>query len=53
MHGAVLQQVCPEVCATYDMDKDAAARVRRHFLRYVGENGLVMAGMHLPVPAFD
>ena len=53
MHGAALQQVRPEVCATYDKDKEAAARVRRHFLRYAGENGLVMAGMHLPVPAFD
>ena len=53
MHGAALQKVHPEVCATFDMDKEAAIRVRRHFIHYARENGLTMAGMHLPVPAFD
>ncbi len=53
MHGAALQKVHPEVCATFDMDKEAAIRVRRHFIHYAQENGLTMAGMHLPVPAFD
>ena len=53
MHGAALQKVHPEVCATFDMDKEAAIGARRRFIRYAEENGLTMAGMHLPVPAFD
>lgn len=53
MHGAALQKVHPEVCATFDMDKEAAIGARRRFIRYAEANGLTMAGMHLPVPAFD
>ena len=53
MHGAALQKVHPEVCATFDMDKEAAVGARRRFIRYAEEDGLTMAGMHLPVPAFD
>lgn len=53
MHGAALQKVHPEVCATFDMDKEAAIGARRRFIRYAEEDGLTMAGMHLPVPAFD
>lgn len=53
MHGAALQKVHPEVCATFDMDEEAAIGARRRFIRYAEEDGLTMAGMHLPVPAFD
>ena len=53
MHGAALQKVHPEVCATFDMDKEAAIGARRRFIRYAEEDGLTMVGMHLPVPAFD
>lgn len=52
MHGAVLQLKYPDVCAAYDMDKAGAVKSRKHYVRYFRENGLVMAGMHLPVPAF-
>ena len=52
MHGAALQAGHPEICATYDMDKENAIKSRKTYLQYARENGLVMAGMHLPVPAF-
>lgn len=52
IHGAALQLEHPEICASYDMDKDAAVKSRKHFLQYAKENGLTMAGMHLPPPGF-
>lgn len=52
MHGAALQLKYPEICATYDMDKSGAVKSRKHYVQYARENGLMMAGMHLPVPAF-
>lgn len=52
IHGAALQLEHPEICATYDMDKESAVASRKHFLRYAKDNGLTMAGMHLPSPAF-
>nr|WP_320948395.1 MBL fold metallo-hydrolase [Bacteroides intestinalis] len=52
IHGAALQLEHPDICASYDMDKDAAVRSRKHFLRYAKDNGLTMAGMHLPPPGF-
>ena len=36
----------------YDMDKQEAIKTRKKLLQYARENGLVIAGMHLPVPAF-
>lgn len=52
IHGAALQLEHPEYCASYDMDKETAVKTRKHFLQYAKENGLTMAGMHLPPPAF-
>lgn len=52
MHGAAIQTVDPSICASYDMDTVAAVKARRHFLDYARTNGLVVAGMHLPEPAF-
>ena len=52
IHGAALQLEHPEICATYDMDKQEAIKTRKKLLQYARENGLVIAGMHLPVPAF-
>lgn len=52
MHGAELQMKYPEICAKYDMDKKNAVETRKYFLNYAVENGMVVAGMHLPVPAF-
>lgn len=52
MHGAALQIPHPEICAKYDMDPDGAVEARRRILQYARTDGLVMAGMHLPAPAF-
>ncbi|MBU3856619.1 MBL fold metallo-hydrolase [Bacteroides gallinaceum] len=52
MHGAALQTVNPDICASYDMDKQEAVATRRILLDYARKNGLTMAGMHLPMPAF-
>lgn len=52
IHGAALQIPHPEICATYDMDKKAAIKARKQYLQEADENQFVMAGMHLPAPAF-
>lgn len=52
IHGAALQLEHPEICASYDMDKEKAVKSRKYFLQYAKDNGLTMAGMHLPAPAF-
>lgn len=52
MHGVALQMPHPEICANYDMDKEAAVRARVSILDYVQQEGLIMAGMHFPEPAF-
>ena len=52
MHGAALQLSYPDICASFDMDKAAAIKARKYYIQYAKEQGLVMAGMHLPVPAF-
>lgn len=53
IHGAALQLEHPEYCASYDMDQETAVKTRKHFLQYAKDNGLTMAGMHLPAPAFQ
>lgn len=52
MHGAALQSLYPEYNSEYDQDKEKAAESRRNILKYARDNRLVMAGMHLPGPAF-
>ena len=52
IHGAALQMVRPEICPTYDMDKQIAIKSRKRLLKYAEDNDLVMAGMHLPYPGF-
>lgn len=52
MHGAALQIPHPEICAAYDMDKGKAIQTRKQLLEYAKANKLIMAGMHLPAPAF-
>lgn len=51
-HGLALQLAHPEICATYDTDKEKAVETRKRFIRYAQENELTMAGMHMPAPAF-
>lgn len=52
IHGAALQIPHPEICATYDMDKEKAVQSRKKYLQEADENQFVMAGMHLPAPGF-
>ena len=52
LHGNALQLLYPEICPTYDMDKEKAIQTRKQLLEYAKANKLIMAGMHLPAPAF-
>ena len=52
MHGAALQIPHPEYNASFDMDKEQSAASRVRILKYAKDNNLLMAGMHLPEPAF-
>lgn len=48
MHGAALQLVRPDFCASYDMNPEMAVKNRKYYLDYARQNGLLMAGMHQP-----
>lgn len=48
VHGAALQLVRPELCAAYDMNPEMAVKIRKHYLDYARQNGLLLAGMHQP-----
>lgn len=52
MHGAALQLEHPEYSGNYDMDKAQAAASRERLIKYAQEKHLIIAGMHLPEPAF-
>ncbi len=52
MHGTALQLLRPDICATFDMDQEAAAATRKRILHYAKENGLTLAGMHFPTPGW-
>ncbi len=52
MHGAALQMEHPEISGNYDMNQSEAAKSRAKILELAKQNQLIMAGMHLPEPAF-
>ena len=52
LHGNALQLLYPEICPTYDMDKEKAIESRKRILDYALKNDLMMAGMHFPSPGF-
>lgn len=52
MHGYALQKDHPEISSNYDMDKAKSAESRKRLMQYARDNKLLMAGMHLPPPAF-
>ncbi|MBO7513704.1 MAG: MBL fold metallo-hydrolase [Fibrobacter sp.] len=52
MHGYALQKDHPEINSNYDMDKAKSAESRKRLMQYARDNKLLMAGMHLPSPAF-
>lgn len=52
IHGAAIQFDFPEICASFDMDKNKAIQTRKLLLKQAKEDKLIIAGMHLPSPAF-
>lgn len=53
IHGLALQLEHPEICATYDMDKQASVAARKRLIKYAKDNRLLVAGMHLPSGFLD
>lgn len=52
MHGAALQMEHPEISGNYDMDPEEAAKSRARIIELAQNKQYIMAGMHLPEPAF-
>ena len=48
MHGAALQTQHPELCASYDMNREEAIQTRLWVSEYGKSKSLIIAGMHLP-----
>jgi glyoxylase-like metal-dependent hydrolase (beta-lactamase superfamily II) len=51
LHVALVQFPMPDISATYDMDQEAAAAVRRQILDYSARNKIPVGGMHMVYPA--
>ena len=49
-HAMAIQMPRPGVSVTYDSDPAAAAAVRQEVLKFVSENGIPIAGMHVAYP---
>lgn len=52
MHGVALQKDHPEICASFDMDKEAAVASRIAVLKNARENNIRIYGMHFPPPYY-
>ena len=50
LHIALVQFPVPEISATYDMDANAAAVIRRQVLDYAARNNIPIGGMHVVYP---
>jgi len=50
LHVALVQFPNPDISASYDMDKEAAAASRRQILDYAAKNKLPIGGMHVVYP---
>ena len=53
IHGLALQLDHPEICAAYDMDPQTSIATRKRMIQYASDNGLLVAGMHLPSGFLD
>ncbi len=51
VHAAALQFPHPEICASFDMDKEQATTSRRRLMRMAAEENIPVAGAHFPAPA--
>lgn len=50
-HAMAIQMPYPEVAVTYDVDPKKAVESRLQLLKYLSENNIRIAGMHIPFPA--
>jgi len=50
MHGYDLQMAAPDLCAPYDMDKEASIHTRVELVQYAITNQMLMAGAHFREP---
>jgi len=50
LHVALVQFPNPDISATYDIDKEAAAVSRRQILEYAAKNKIPIGGMHVVYP---
>lgn len=49
MHGASIQLLDPEICASYDADREQSIATRRSILSYAATNSLTVLGAHIPL----
>ena len=49
-HAMAIQMPRPAVTVTFDVDTAAAAATREKVLKFVSENEIAVAGMHIPYP---
>lgn len=49
MHGASIQLLDPEICASYDADRAQAIATRNSILSYAASNSLTVLGAHIPL----
>ncbi|MDR2039097.1 MAG: MBL fold metallo-hydrolase [Bacteroidales bacterium] len=50
-HAMAIQMSYPQVAVTYDVDPQMAVKYRQEILKYVSENKIPIAGMHIQYPA--
>ena len=50
MHVTSVQVPYPQIAVTYDIDPAQAIEYRQQLLKYISENGIRVAGMHIEYP---
>jgi glyoxylase-like metal-dependent hydrolase (beta-lactamase superfamily II) len=50
LHVALVQFAIPDISATFDVDKEAAAASRKQILGYAAENNIPIGAMHIVFP---
>jgi glyoxylase-like metal-dependent hydrolase (beta-lactamase superfamily II) len=51
LHVAGVQFPAPEICATFDIDKEQSVIVRKRILDFAAQENIPIGGMHLPAPS--
>jgi glyoxylase-like metal-dependent hydrolase (beta-lactamase superfamily II) len=52
LHSVTLQFAHPDICANFDKDKHQAIAARKKLLKLAADENLLIAGAHIPFPAF-